>query len=52
MDSGEEMRIIAKEMGIQPTPHTSKTDSYAVKIGTEVGWCDCGLLGMGEIDGT
>ena len=36
-DSREEMGVITEAMGIDPTQITSKTDSGAGRIGTEVG---------------
>ena len=51
-DSGEEIGLIAESTGIQPTPHTPKTDSDASRTGTEVGWCEHGYSGDGEIYGT
>ena len=46
------MGVIAEAMRIHPTPHIPKKDSGAYITGREVGWCDHGLLGMGELDGT
>ena len=51
-NSGEEMGVIAEAMGINPAPLNLNTDSSAGKTGTELGRCDCGLLGMEEIYGT
>ena len=51
-DSGEEMGVIVEAMVIHPTPHTPKVDSGAGITGTEVGRCDFGLSGTGEIYGT
>ena len=48
----EEMGVILKAMVIHPTPHTPKTDSGAGRTSTEVGWCDCRLLGAGKLYGT
>ena len=46
------MGVIAEAMRIHPTPHIPKTKSGAVRTGMEVGRCDCGFLGTGEIYGT
>ena len=47
MESGEEMGVVTEEMGIYPTPRTLKTDSNAVRTGTELGWYGHGLTGTG-----
>ena len=44
--------MIVEAIGIHLTPHISKTYSGAGKTGTEVGWYEHGLLGVGETDGT
>ena len=46
-DSGEELGVIAEAMGINPTPHSPKTDSGTGRTGTEVGRRDHGLSGTG-----
>ena len=49
---GRNLGLITEAMGIHPTPHIPKTDSGAVRTGTEVGRCEQVLLGAGEVDGT
>ena len=46
------MEMITEAIGIHTNPHTLKTDSGAGITRTEVGWCDCGFLGTGEIYST
>ena len=46
-DSREEMIVIGEAMGINPTPHSPKTDSGTGRTGTEVGRRDHGLSGTG-----
>ena len=41
------MGVIVEAMGIHPTTHTLKTDRSAGRTGTEVSWCDYGLLEWG-----
>ena len=45
------MGVVVESMGIHPAPNTPKTDSGAGKTGTELGWCEHRLSGVGERDG-